>query len=87
MTHLAEVHTIYAENARSIPDMLRRSADSIETEVTEGYARTCSIVAGQVADDGTIQVYGWGDTDRLHALGALAAGCQSIGQMILDTGE
>lgn len=87
MTHLAEVHTLYEANARSIPDMLRQSADSIESEVADGYACTTAMVAVQVAKDGTIQVYGWGDTDSLHALGALTAGCQSIGQMILDTGE
>lgn len=84
---LAEVHTIYSENARSIPDMLRRSAASIETEEQDGYVGTSAVIAVQVAKDGTIQVYGWGDTDTLHALGALTAGAQEIGKMVLDTGE
>lgn len=87
MTELAEVHTIYAANCRSIPDMLRRAADSIETEEAEGYVGTSAMVAVQVMKDGRIQVYGWGDTNNLHALGALSAGGQQIGDMILDTGE
>lgn len=87
MTRLAEVHTIYEANARSIPDMLRQSADSIDSEVAEGYDPTVAMVAVQVSKGGTIQVYGWGDTDTLHALGALHAGAQRIGNMVLDTGE
>lgn len=84
---LAEVHTIYSENARSIPDMLRRSAASIETEVAEGYAQTKAMVAVQISVDGHIQVYGWGDTDAIHALGVLHAGAQRIGDIVLETGE
>lgn len=84
---LAEVHTIYETNARSIPDMLRSAAENIESEETEGYVRTSAMIAVQVSEDGQIQVYGWGTTDSLHALGALTAGAQSIGGMILDTGE
>lgn len=87
MTKLAEVHTIYATNARSISDMLRQSADGIDSEVAEGYDPTVSMVAVQVSKSGVIQVYGWGETDTLHALGALHAGAQQIGNMILDTGE
>lgn len=87
MTHLAEVHTIYETNARSIPDMLRHSADSIESEGPEGYARTVAMIAVQLSEDGDIQVYGWGQTTTIHALGVLTAGAQKIGGMILDTGE
>ena len=87
MTHLAEVHTIYETNARSIPDMLRQSADSIETETVEGYSPTVAMVAVQLSENGEIQVYGWGDTTTIHALGVLHAGAQKIGQMVLDTGD
>ena len=87
MMALAEVHTLYDSNARSIPDMLRKAADSIETEVSEGFVATKAMVAVQVAEDGSIQVYGWGETDNLHALGALMAGAQEIGSIILDSGE
>lgn len=87
MTHLAEVHTIYETNARSIPDMLRQSADSIETETVEGYSPTVAMVAVQLSENGEIQVYGWGDTTTIHALGVLHAGAQKIGQMVLDTRE
>ena len=87
MTHLAEVHTIYETNARSIPDMLRQSADSIESEGSEGYANTIAMIAVQLTDNGDIQVYGWGRTTTIHALGVLHAGAQKIGNMVLDTGE
>ncbi len=87
MTHLAEVHTIYESNARSISDMLRKAADNLETEEAEGYARTTAMVAVQIGENGVAQVYGWGETDLIHALGLLHAGAQQIGNMILDTGE
>jgi hypothetical protein len=84
---LAEVHTIYEANCRSIPDMLRQSAKSIETEIEEGYSPTVAMVAVQVTQSGKIQVYGWGDTSMLHAMGVLHAGLQEIGGMVLDTGD
>lgn len=87
MKHLAEVHILYAENARSIPDMLRRSAASLESEGAEGCVRTSAMIAVQVGEDGSIQVYGWGETDMLHALGSLTAGAQQIGNIILDDGQ
>jgi len=87
MTHLAEVHTIYETNARSIPDMLRQSANSIESEVPEGFSRTTAMIAVQLTENGDIQVYGWGQTTTIHALGVLHAGAQKIGGMVLDTGE
>ena len=87
MTKLAEVHTIYKTNPRSIPDMLRQSADNIETEAEGGYSPTVAVVAVQVCENGKIKVYGWGDTDRFHAMGALHAGLQEIGSMVLDSGE
>lgn len=40
MTHLAEVHTIYETNCRSIPGMLRQAADNLEIEEAEGYDKT-----------------------------------------------
>jgi hypothetical protein len=87
MTELAEVHRIYATNCRSIPDMLRQSADSIASEVAEGFCRTKAMIAVQLSDDGHVQVYGWGETDMVHALGVLTAGTHKIGDMVLDTGE
>ncbi len=87
MTKLAEVHTIYETNARSIPDMLRQSADSLDTEVDEGFARTTAMIAVQLTEGGGIKVYGWGDTDNIHALGLLHLGLQEIGSIQLDSGE
>lgn len=45
------------------------------------------MVAVQISVDGHIQVYGWGDTDAIHALGVLHAGAQRIGDIVLETGE
>ena len=70
---LAEVHTLYESNARSIPDMLRKAADSIEAEAGDD-SPTTAVVAIRLTDNGTVQVYGWGDTTDLHALGLIERG-------------
>lgn len=87
MAHLAEVHMIYEANLRSIPDMLRQAAGSIEEEAGQDCDPTVVMVAVQVTKSGAVQVYGWGDTNDIHALGALTAGAQQIGNIILDSGE
>lgn len=69
-TKLAEVHTIYETNARKIPDMMRESASSIEAE-TDEHDRTKAMIAVQVTEEGRIEIYGWGETDTLAAIGAL----------------
>lgn len=74
MTKLAEVHTLYEANARSIPAMLRQAADNIESEAEEGYSPTTAMVAVQLGENGEVQIYGWGDTDDLRALGLLMRG-------------
>lgn len=72
MSILAEVVTLYDTNAASIPDMLRKSADSIEAE-TDAEDRTKAMVAVQVSHDGQIAVYGWGAVERFMVIGALQA--------------
>lgn len=84
MATIAEVHTLYDTNARAIPDMLRQAADSIEKEATEGFSPTKAMIAVQVSESGTIQVYGWGDTDDLHAIGALQMGAHRLTRDIFD---
>ena len=74
MTQLAEVTPLYETNCRSIPDMLRQSADSIEEEKAEGYSPTVAMVAVQLSESGQVRIYGWGDTDDLRALGLLERG-------------
>lgn len=74
MAKLAEVHTLYETNCRPIPDMLRQSADSIETEVGEGYSPTVAMFAVQLAENGEIQIYGWGDCDNMRALAMVERG-------------
>ena len=51
---------------------LRQSADNIDAE-TDEFARTTAIIMVQVNEDGQVKAYGWGKTDRFHALGVLAA--------------
>lgn len=72
---LAEVHTLYETNCRSIADMLRHAAESIEDEVNQSdCSPTKTVVAIQLSEDGQVQVYGWGETDDLHALGLIERG-------------
>lgn len=87
MTKLAEVHTLYPANARQIPAMLRRAADSIETEEAEGFSPTNAMVAVQVTANGSIRVYGWGDVDNIRAIGLLHLGLQEIGSIQLSDGD
>jgi hypothetical protein len=77
---LAEVHTIYETNARSVADMLRQAADNIEAEPEIAVA----MVAVQIDSEGKIGVYGWGDTNVLHAAGLLHCGLQKVVDMQLD---
>lgn len=79
MAKLAEVRTLYDTNCRSIPDMLRQAAGTIESE-TEDDNRTKSMVAVQIHEDGHVQIYGWGETDDIHAIGALHLGIAKVMQ-------
>lgn len=72
---LAEVHTLYESNPRSIVDMLRAAADSIGTEEDDpGCSPTTAVVMIQLAENGDVQVYGWGKTDDMHAIGMIELG-------------
>jgi hypothetical protein len=72
---LAEIHTLYETNCRSIADMLRQAATSIEAEPDQDdCSPTKAIVAVQLSEDGQVEIYGWGDTDDLHAIGLLERG-------------
>lgn len=79
---LAEVVTLYDKNASDVPAMLRNSADSIENE-TEADDRTVAMIAVQVTESGAIEVYGWGATDSLKAIGALHLGIAKIAEQQL----
>lgn len=84
---LAEVATLYETNCRSIPDMLRQAADSIETEAGEGYSPTTAMVAVQLAENGAVKIYGWGDTDDLRAIGLLERGKHELLTILKGTDE
>jgi len=71
---LAEVHVLYESNCRSIPDMLRQAANSIEAESDGDSSPTTAMIAVQLAENGKVQMYGWGDTGNLHAIGLLERG-------------
>jgi hypothetical protein len=75
---LAEVVLLYETNWRSIPDMLRQAADSIETEADEGYSPTKAMAAVQISKSGEVQIYGWGETNELAAIGLLQLGLHKL---------
>jgi len=78
MAVIAEVVTLYDTNARSIPDMLRQAADSMESEASDDCSPTVAMVAVQLTESGEVQIYGWGDTDDLRAVGLLERGKHSL---------
>ncbi len=82
---LAEVHTLYETNASNVPAMLRQAADSIESEVAEGFDPTRAVVAVQISETGTVQVYGWGQTDTMHAISVLQLGLVKMTNEALGT--
>lgn len=81
-----DVHTIYESNFRNIPEMLRQSAKCIEENEAAGI-KTSAFVGVQLTSDGDIQVYGWGDTTAMHALGVLTAGTNKIYDIIINDGD
>ena len=70
---LAEVVTIYEENASDIAAMLRQCAQSID----DGAKPKC-IVAVAVEEDGSITNYGWGRVDSLEAIATLHMGAAKM---------
>lgn len=79
--NLEKVTVLYEAHPRMIPQMLRMAADRIERENA-----TEAIVAVELRVDGSIAVYGWGDTDPLEAGGILHFGLQKLGDMVLNAG-
>lgn len=75
---LAEVVTLYETNCHSIPEMLRKLADSIESEDAEQHDMTKTVVGVQVKESGDVEIYGWGDADELRALGILHLAAHQI---------
>lgn len=55
-----------------------------KTEVAEGFVRTKAMVAVQLAEDGTVQVYGWGETDLMSAIGTLHMGIHRLARDDLE---
>jgi hypothetical protein len=79
MSHLAEVVTLYETNSRSMPEMLRKLADSIESEDAAQHDMTTSIACIQLKESGDIEIYGWGDLDdKYKCVGVLAAAMKRI---------
>ena len=73
MTKLAEVITLYENNASNIAAMMRQAADNVEAETDEN-DKTQAIVAVQITESGGIRVYGWGATDSMRAIATLELG-------------
>lgn len=69
---------IFQENAADIVAMLRKSADSIESE-TADLDKTIAGVFLQVTESGEVVVYGWGDVhSKWHTVGILHAAIKEL---------
>ena len=69
---------LFEENAADIVAMLRKSADSIESE-TDDLDKTIAGVFLQVTEGGEVVVYGWGDVhSKWHTVGILHAAIQEL---------
>jgi hypothetical protein len=79
VTHLAEVVTLYDKSAADIPAMLRMAADNIEA----GDPAIKSMIAVTVGIDGSIMVYGWGETNSVDALATLQLAILKEGRRML----
>ena len=69
-------------NVANIAAMLRQAADSIGSETDEDN-RTEAMIAVQIHEDGDIQVYGWGRTDSVKAIGTLHLGIAQLANGML----
>lgn len=63
---VAEVVTLHERNAADIASMLRECADSIEKGPSPR-----SVIAIMTETDGSLGVYGWGQTDAVDTLATL----------------
>lgn len=82
---LAEVRTLYESNVRSIPDMLEMAAASIASESEhDDCSPTKAVCMIQLAENGEVQIYGWGDTDDLHCLGMIERGKHELLNILAD---
>lgn len=79
---LAEVHTLYESNCRSIAEMLRKAADSIDSEPDEDCSPTVAIAVVRLVKNGEIDVYGWGDCDDHKAIALLARGQAQVTSLL-----
>lgn len=80
---LAEVIPIYETNASNVADMLRQAAGNIEAE-TDADDRTQAVIAVQLLESGTVQIYGWGKTDSMKAIGTLQLGVARLTTDLLN---
>jgi hypothetical protein len=74
MTGPTELVELFPDgNVADVPAMLRGAAAAVESETDED-DRTEAFVAVQLHESGEIQVYAWGRTDSLRAIGTLHLG-------------
>lgn len=81
-SHLAEVVTLRETNPADIAAMLRQCAQSID----EG-ANPKSIIAIATEEDGTIALYGWGQTDSVDTLATLQLAITQHAPAMLGGGQ
>jgi hypothetical protein len=75
---LALVETLFETNASDIAAMCRELADSID-----GGANPKAMVGIVVEEDGSLSLYGWGQTDSVHSLATLQLATVKMAQEML----
>lgn len=76
---VAEVVTLRETSPADIAAMLRQCADSIDAG-----AKPKSIIAVATENDGSLTIYGWGETDSMHCLATLQLAVQKHAARMLD---
>lgn len=76
---LAEVVTLRETTPADIAAMLRQCADSIDAG-----AKPKSIIAVATEEDGSLKIYGWGETDSMLCLATLQLAVQQHAACMLS---
>jgi hypothetical protein len=74
MTKLSEVKTLYAVNARQIPEMMRKLASEIENPPNKEARVNQAVVVIRDSSTGCLNIYGWGDLNINDSISMLSIG-------------
>lgn len=83
---LAEVKTIYKDNARLIPEMLRKLADNVENFNSERPSIDQAVCIIRDSSTGKLNIYGWGDTSIDNSISMVSQALRRLSN-IADAGD